>query len=391
MQGRSLVASVTATRQRSCERFRLSVLWVTVAVWSCLQMAVTPPSLGKSPKIGPNEIQARYRDVLSILAAGEQEAALEALYDFETLVVGEDQPWKRVEDFWRLKLRTLREMLDAESLPLLKPVIMLHHDANQMYLERDRPFLASHSRTMSVELAEIYADRANSSGAREFSGWVMTSLGAVLWHPSSVISSADLFYRAQLVDPGNPIALMGLGAAYERNASYEKAIEYFSRFLEMDPENPEASLHLALCQVRGDAHQRDQGLETLRSLQGPGSPDWVRSIAHQELARTQVAAEDVEAAEATVRRGLEALPVDQQLSLQLALLLDVRRRPKEALGVLDSIDAANGKEPSPRLMYDVWEPSGMEEIRVRLAKDAALGLPVLASKVGAGAPEGWGG
>jgi tetratricopeptide (TPR) repeat protein len=354
-------------------------------------MAVTPPSLGKSPKIGPNEIQARYRDVLSILAAGEQEAALEALYDFETLVVGEDQPWKRVEDFWRLKLRTLREMLDAESLPLLKPVIMLHHDANQMYLERDRPFLASHSRTMSVELAEIYADRANSSGAREFSGWVMTSLGAVLWHPSSVISSADLFYRAQLVDPGNPIALMGLGAAYERNASYEKAIEYFSRFLEMDPENPEASLHLALCQVRGDAHQRDQGLETLRSLQGPGSPDWVRSIAHQELARTQVAAEDVEAAEATVRRGLEALPVDQQLSLQLALLLDVRRRPKEALGVLDSIDAANGKEPSPRLMYDVWEPSGMEEIRVRLAQDAALGLPVLASKVGAGAPEGWGG
>ena len=391
MPGRSLVASVTAARQRRYGRSHLSALWITAIVWACLQMAATPPGFGKSPKIGPNEIQTRYRQVLSILAAGDQEAALEALFEFDTFVVGEDQPWKRVEDFWRLKLRTLREMLDAESLPLLQPVIMLHHDANQMYLDRDRPFLASHSRIMSVELAEIYADRANSSGAREFSGWVMTSLGAMLWHPSSVISSADLFYRAQLVDPANPIALMGLGAAYERNASYEKAIEYFSRLLEMDPENQEASLHLALCQVRGDEPHRDQGLDTLRSLQGPGPPDWMRSIAHQEMARSQVAGKDMEAAEATVRRGLEALPGDQQLSLQLALLLDVRRRPKEALAVLEDIDAANGQEPSPRLTYDVWEPDDMEEIRGRLAKDAASGLPVLAGKLGDPAPEGWGG
>ena len=116
----------------------------------------------------------------------------------------------------------------------------------------------------------------------------------------------------------------------------------------------------------------------------------MRSIAHQEMARSQVAGKDMEAAEATVRRGLEALPGDQQLSLQLALLLDVRRRPKEALAVLEDIDAANGQEPSPRLTYDVWEPDDMEEIRGRLAKDAASGLPVLAGKMGDPAPEGWG-
>jgi feruloyl-CoA synthase len=76
----------------------------------------------------------------------------------------------------------------------------------------------------------------------------MTSLGAMLWHPSSVISSADLFYRAQLVDPVNPIALMGLGAAYERNANYEKSIEYLSRLLELEPDDSVAALHLAMCQ-----------------------------------------------------------------------------------------------------------------------------------------------
>ena len=340
--------------------------------------------------MGPNEIQAGYREVLSILATGDQQAALQALFDFETSVVGEEQPWKRVEDFWRLKLRTLREMLDAETLALLKPVIMLHHDANQMYLQQDRPFLASHSRIMSVELAEIFADRANSAAAREFSGWVMTSLGAMLWHPSSVISSADLFYRAQLVDPANPVALMGLGAAYERNAKYERAMEYFSRRLEIDPENSEATLHLALCQMRSEGPDRDRGLETLEDLQGPETPNWMRSIAHQEVARAQIAAQELESAEATLRRGLEALPGDQQLSLQLALLLDGWRRPQEALGVLKTIDAARGQQPSPRLVYDVWEPTELQETRERLRNDAASGLPILAERVGARAPGGVG-
>ena len=340
--------------------------------------------------MGPNEIQSGYRDVLSILATGDEDRALEALFEFETVVVGDEQPWKRVEDFWRLKLRVLREMLDADSLALMMPVIMLHHDANHLYLERDRPFLAGHSRMMSVELAEIYADRANTGAAREFSGWMMTSLGAMLWAPTSVISSADLFYRAQLADPSNPIALMGLGAAYERNANYEKAIEYLTRLLALDPENSVAALHMALCQLRSDVTLRDQTLETLRSLQGSDEVSWVRSIAYQELARAQLADEDVKSAEATIRRGLEALPGDQQLSLQLAMLLDGKRRQKETLEVLRGIEPGDGRVPSSRLIYDVWEPADLEDIRARLRSDAALGLPILADKLGLKAPAGGG-
>ena len=326
---------------------------------------------GKSSKMGPTEIQDGYRNVLSLLVSGDEAAALEALFELETAVVGDDRPWKRVEDFWRLKLRTLRQMLDAESLALLKPVILFHHDASQMYAEADRPFLASHSRIMSVELAEIYADRANSAAAREFSGWVMASLGALLWQPTSVISSADLFYRAQLVDPGNPTALMGLGTAYERNAKYEKAIEYLERLRGLDPENSVAALHLALCQMRSDEERRAEGLERLSELQQPEHPHWVRSIAYQEMARVQLANEDVESAEETIRRGLRALPGDQQLAMQLALVLDGQRRPKEALGVLTAIEPAEGQASSPRLVYDLWEPAEMQEIRDRLRRDAA--------------------
>jgi len=364
--------------------------WAPAALWLCVQLAAPGSGYGKPPKLGPSEIQAGYRDVVSILATGDEDAALEALFEFETVVVGDEQPWKRVEDFWRLKLRVLREMLDADSLALLMPVMMLHHDANQMYVERERPFLAAHSRTMSVELSEIYADRANSSAAREFSGWVMTSLGAMLWHPTSVVSSADLFYRAQMVDPSNPIALMGLGAAYERSANYEKAIDYLTRLLELDPENSVAALHMALCQMRSDMTLRDQGLETLRGLQRPEEPNWVRSIAFQEVARAQLSDDDVEAAEATIRRGLNALPGDQQLAMQLALVLDGKRRPKEALGVLKAIEPGSEQVPSPRLTYDVWEPPNMQDIRDRLRNDAALGLPVLAAKLGAKDQAGWG-
>lgn len=388
MQSGQVLAPRIEMRQRPSWRRRRIGPWIAAALCLCSQLVGPSYGYGKPPKLGPSEIQSRYRDVLSILAAGDEDRALEALYELETLVVGEEQPWKRVEDFWRLKLRTLREMLDADSLALLMPVMMLHHDANQMYLERNRPFLAGHSRIMSVELAEIYADRANSSAAREFSGWVMTSLGAMLWYPTSVISSADLFYRAQMVDPGNPIALMGLGAAYERNANYEKAIDYLTRLLELEPENSVAALHRALCQMRSDETLRDQGLEALKNLQRPEEPSWVRSIAHQEVARAQLSDDDVDSAKATIRRGLAALPGDQQLTLQLALILDGARRPKEALGVLGDIAPGDGQVPSPRLIYDVWEPSDMQDIRDRLRRAAALGLPVLADKLGVEAPAG---
>lgn len=387
MLGRQELAPRTETRRRPSRR-RLMGPWIAAAAWLYAQLAVPGCGYGKPPKLGPSEIQSRYRDVLSILATGDKDRALEALFVLETVVVGDEQPWKRVEDFWRLKLRTLREMLDADSLPLLMPVMMLHHDANQMYLERDRPFLAGHSRIMSVELSEIFADRANSGAAREFSGWVMTSLGAMLWYPTSVISSADLFYRAQMVDPSNPIALMGLGAAYERNANYGKAIEYLTRLLDLDPENSVAELHRALCQMRSDETLRELGLGTLRSLQRPEEPDWVRSIAYQEVARAQLSDDDVESAAATIRRGLKALPDDQQLAFQLALVLEKERRPKEALEVLGDIAPGDGQVPSPRLIYDVWEPADMQDIRDRLRSDAALGLPVLADRLAARAPAG---
>lgn len=390
MSGRELLTPGDEARRPLPGRSRVS--WtLIVAALSLGVQGIAPGSAGaQSPKLGPNEIQSGYRDVLSILASGDREGALDALYRFETLVVGEDRPWKRVEDFWRLKLRTLREMLDADSLDLLRPVMMLHHDASQMYLERQRPFLAGHSRIMSVELAEIYADRVNSSPAKEFAGWVMTSLGAALWHPSSVISSADIFFRAQRVDPGNSMALMGLGAAYERNARYERARDYFSRLLELEPDNLEAALHLALCQLRADEAMRETGLATLIGLQEPQAPDWIRSIAFQEAARAQIAAEDLDAAEATIRRGLEALPRDQQLTMQLALLLDSKRRSKEALRILQRIEPGDGQQASSRLTYDVWEPMDMQDIQRRLWKDAESALPILAEKLAARTTTGWG-
>jgi len=390
MQARQWLAPGAEIRQRLSRRRRLGGLWVPAALWLCVQAAAPGIGHGARLNLGPNEIQSGYRDVLSILATGDREGALEALFEFEIVAVGEQQPWKRVENFWRLKLRTLREMLDAESLDLLKPVIMLHHDANRMYREKERPFLASHSRIMATELAVIYADRADTSAAREFSGWVMTSLGAMLWHPSSVVSSADLFYQAQRLDPANPAALMGLGAAYERNADYEKAMEYFSRLLVLDPGDSEASLHMAMCQIRSGEVHREQGLATLKSLQRQEGASWVRSVAYQEVARAQLADEDLETAEATLREGLEVLPEDQQLSMQLALLLDGRRRQQEALELVGRIDPGNGQRASPRLMYDVWEPTGMQDIRARLWKDAAAALPLLAEKLNVPAPEGWG-
>ena len=165
---------------------------------------------------------------------------------FEQTATGDQQAWRYVDNLWRAKLGVIRDLLPGRSPDLLMPIILMHHDAYFQYSGLERNHLAQHSRTMATELAEIFADRSPSPEAKVFSGWVLTSFGAYLWSPSNIGMSADLFYRAHLVDPGNSMALRGLATAWERNGDYEKAIEYTTKALHLETEDPELNLRLAL-------------------------------------------------------------------------------------------------------------------------------------------------
>jgi tetratricopeptide (TPR) repeat protein len=354
-------------------RLRLGVL--------LLVLGALPASAAKG--IEPLEFKQRYQAVLEILAAGDLDRALSDLTEIERQTVGEEQTWRHLDRLWRLKLQVIRDLLVDHSPDLLRPIIVLHHDAYFRYSEAERPYLAQHSRTMSGELAEVYAERAGTASAGAFAGWLLSSLAATLWSPSNVGGSADLFYRTYMVDPGNPTALRGLAVAYERAGDYDKAIEYLMLALRQEPRDPELLLRLSLCQLRRDETMAETVGPVLATLSREGKPDWIRSVAYQELGRLHVTAGEVEAAARLLREGLEALPGDQQLSLQLAAILDRQRRRSESLATLDAIRIDGWERDSSRLIYDFWSPPDLAGVREELRQEMQKGLAPLATALNA--------
>ena len=334
----------------------------------------------------PLELKQRYLQVLGVLATGDLDQALVDLTKLEQQAAGDEQAWRFMDNLWRLKLQVIRDLLPNRSPDLLMPIIVMHHDAYFLYTDLGRPYLAQHSRTMASELSEVYADRAGTASAAAFAGWTLSSFGAYMWSPSNIGSSADLFYRTFLVDPGNTEALQGLAAAYERSGEYDKAIEYLMLALAQKPGDPEILLRLALCQLRQDERTAEALQPSLLKLTGQGNPEWIRSVAYQELARVHLASDDVGAAETLLRQGLDELAGDQQLSLQLASILDSQRRRTESHALLDAIRIEGWEADSPRKVYDLWAPVDFDSVRAELRQEMQKGTAALAAGLSAPPP-----
>jgi tetratricopeptide (TPR) repeat protein len=330
------------------------------------------------------EVQPGYRQVLATLAAGDEDLALEELFAFETGVLGEMPRPGKVEKFWRFKLRVIRDLAQSQSAEVILPIAVFHHDAYLLYRERQRPILAAHSRTMAGELAEFYASRAKSQDANVFAGWMLTSFGSFHQQSRSLSTSIAVFRRALELDPANRAAIMGIAVSYERRAEYERAIQALQQALRVDRQNAEARLRLALCTARQEESDIDAARVDLERVIAEGTAEpWVRSVAFQELARLHLEEKQTETAERLIRQGLAELPRDQQLAIQLAAILDARRKPKEALKVLEGIETGDWNQVSPRQIYDRWPTKGLAEARDMMRQMMFKRLPLIADGLAA--------
>lgn len=125
----------------------------------------------------------------------------------------------------------------------------------------------------------------------------------------------------------------------------------------------------------------------LTALTGEGSPEWIRSLAFQEIARYQLDQSEEKRAEGTLREGLTVLPGDQQLSLLLATILDRRRDRDDTIRLLSAIELNDWQQDSPRERYDAWEPEGVEEARSSYLGENKQGLVALGSGLSASPAE----
>jgi tetratricopeptide (TPR) repeat protein len=322
----------------------------------------------------PEAIQSGYRQVLSLLAAGEREAALEQLVALETAATprGEDS---EVERLWRAKYHLIRELLPGQN-EILVPILLLHHDAFIRYREQRHRVLSQHSRVFVSELADYYAKKAESQGARVVAARVLASLAGFQQESSLTPMALELFERALALDPGHPAALLGRAALLEKTGHPDLAIEPLRKLLAADPRHSEGRLRLALCLAR--TGERRDAERLLAELAAESEPRWVVVLALEELVRSHLEAERLPAALDLARRAAERFPQSQRLRLLVSYLLDRSRDPGGALVAAEQAVALEEKQDTPRLLYNDWPRNELVADRMALIESAQPRLRLLA-------------
>lgn len=334
-----------------------------------------PVIRGRDSKRFPG-LKAAYQRTLARLSGGEEQPAQAAL-------VAMEQGERQETDDVRLTVLADAEMEAAHQLAerdpdALIPVMLLHEKAYNVYRELDQPLLALHSRTMVRDLAELYVDRGGSPTSLAAS--VFQSLGGSLQQAGLTRAANLLFERALDLQKESPGALLSLAVYYEKVGQYDQAVRYLERLVEADPGSAEGWLRLGINLERVEKDR--QAAEWLVKASGSAAPDWVRSLAYQQRARTALDAGRLGEADSLLAEAVDQVPGDQHLLLLRAHVLDRRGRGADSQAVLARVEPpAPGADDSPRYRYNRWPIHVLEDGRRELAANAEQRLPVLAGVI----------
>lgn len=195
--------------------------------------------------------------------------------------------------------------------------------------------------------------------------------------------AVDCLRQAARLQPDRPEPRLALAKVYEIAGDYGQSARVLEELLEIHPELHAARLRLGVQQRRLG---RDRAaLQNLGAAAAEG-PDWVRIVAAQELTALQRERGEAERAEETLRQAIARFPDDEQLTLQLAALLDASGRLAAAAALLDELGTPDNHERTPRNRYSRWPPTDLESARARLREAGAARRPALASALRGVAP-----
>jgi tetratricopeptide (TPR) repeat protein len=217
----------------------------------------------------------------------------------------------------------------------------------------------------------------------------LTSLGGALQASGATASANFLFDEVLEFAPGNEAALLGLAAFHEKVGNYDKARDYLEQLVRHNPDNTEGWLRYAMNLQR--CGEKKGAREWLAKARKEPAPTWVRSLAYQELARMEMDDGALDRAELLLREGIDALPGEQRLYLQLALVLDHTGRGSEAGELVERLTEVPVGGESARYVYNRWPRSVIELGRRQLKETAESRRGVLARAIRESAPVAGGG
>lgn len=325
-----------------------------------------------------SELVTGYQSVLTLLATGRREDALEALYAFETAAMEGRQPVE-IERLFQAEVEVVRA-LGRRDIESLVPVLVLHHDAYPMYVNRGRPFLGGHASRMAAALADLYAREGGSEGSRVLGARALASLGIYAQQTGVKLQGMGLMLHALEFDPHNEAALLGIASIHERSGNYHRAAERLLDLLRRYPKHREGRLRMAVNLDR--LGETRQARKLLQELVAEATRDWAGSLAYEELARLHREAGNHDGAERILWEGLERFPENGRLRTQLAFVLDHQHKPKRALSVIQELTAQEPPaEPSPRRRYGLGPQEAYQEVLAGLEQSASARMPRLARLV----------
>jgi len=322
------------------------------------------------------QIASGYRDVLLTLGSAGHDAALSALFDFETGYMEDREP-KEVGQLLEAEVAVVR-WLGVRDLEAIVPLLALHHDAYRLYIERGEPILAGHSSRFAASMADLYARQGDSEGSRVLGARALASLGIYAQQMGVKLQGLGLLLAALEFDPHSEAALLGLATIHERSGNYHRAAEYLLDLLEAYPQHREGRLRMAVNLRR--LGSTDDAQRLLEGLIAESETDWIDEVAFEELSNLYREAEQFDKAEEVLWDGVERFPDSGRLRTQLALVLDLRRLPQRSLAVIRELPktADRTAEPSARRRYGMGPQRAYEEARAALEESAASRIGRLA-------------
>lgn len=351
-------------------------------------------------------LRAAFLKALIPLGQGDEAAARQAIAEFEVPLLTGEKPATR-DDLEELEAVVVHDLKDRRPESLV-PLLMLYASLHRDYQLRNLRQPTMHAAVMVSGLAEIYVKQTQTTASKQLAAGFLLSLIPQLSRGGLSGFIFQILHQALELDPDSEIALLCYAQQEERQGQYEEAVRYLQRLLDKHPQNAEAQLRLAIVTARqGNRKQARQMLVDLVARSAPppaaagaadttGSappasppavaaanpvPQWVASLAYQELTRLQLAASDWNDADRTLSQGLAVQPSDEKLQLLRALAADLRGEEGKARDLLAPMTPEVRRDDTPRRRYNQLPEDSIGALWASLRESAAGRFPELAAAV----------
>jgi tetratricopeptide (TPR) repeat protein len=334
----------------------------------------TGPRETRGKKLHPRTITALYTEALGLLAEGETSEARRALADVERRIIAtaSARQWMQLRE---AEWQTALSIAKAHPASLMA-LALFHRDMYHWYAARYEFELSEHSWTLAANLAEQTLRLGGWDPPQGFVECVLLDLAADQAKRGNVRRARTLLERAVELAPQDVPVLFGLGLVHEFSGRSYEATEYLQKLVDRQNTHYEARLRLAINRQRLGADRKAERL--FRDLLSDPAPEWIHTIAYQELAQIYIKRESIDLAEHLLRAAIKRLPRNQRLRIQLAYVLDQAQRPWDATALIEELESGGSQfSTSPRVRYAEWPALDPARVRTTLANAREVGLEAL--------------